>query len=170
MRILLGLGDPQLSEAFIGKHLAEAVFQRAGWKSHRTRQRPCVLGSRDESQSGLLASVKAAEIRFSQCLGELPCSVCTKIHEQHGVAIREDGGVTNSSRGDELVVLVPSVGGLQCIQGGRGVMCRLAFCQQRVAFLNAIPAVVSIHCPVATMDGRNPPGAKCGKDRLCTLQ
>ena len=111
MRILLGLGNPQLSEAFIRKHLAEAVFQRVGWKSHRTRQRPGVLGCRDESQGGLMASVKAVEIRFGECLGELPGAVCTKIHKQHCVAIGKGRAVTDPGRGDKLVVFVPCVGG-----------------------------------------------------------
>ena len=115
MRILFGFGNAQLGEAFVGKHLAEAVLQRVGRERDRTVQGSCVLRCCDQIYGGLPLSVEACEVRRRECLCQLSGSVRTKIHKQYSVPVGKIRGLTDTRRRHELVVFAPRVGGLQCL-------------------------------------------------------
>ena len=151
MSILLSLGEAELLQAVRADIVAERVLDDFRRVRDRQRQSLVVLRGADvaEGANGLLAG-EAVEIRQVQRPGHLACAVGAEVHEYHAVALIDNALRADDDRLDELVGLVL---GIALLDGVDGIVISDAFAANDgvIALLYAIPALVTIHAPEASL-------------------
>ena len=156
--------------------LAERLRERAcllGPERDLDRQAGLVLGHRhdEEAHRGGPAvrgcRVEAGERRDAQRVGELPRAVGAEVDVDDRVTVVERAvHAVDHGRREELVGLAAGVAGLDGRGRRRGVLPHPEH-DGVVAALDAVPALVAVHRPVAAADGRDAGiGVDGGEPRL----
>ncbi len=169
--VFFGLGNAQLGLALLGQVGAEHVVEVLGRKRAGCVDIRGVLGGSDEAgELRHVASLETVKGGVGESAGELARTVRAEVHEQYAVAIANRGTVvTVCSHGGgqhEFVVLVPAVGRRQASGRVGRAVCGTASGEELPRLLNALPAVVAIHCIVAPDDTRHAATAQLVKQRL----
>ncbi len=158
MGVLLGLGDAQLGLATLLHDLAQGVVEVC-WREGRGRGNiRGILGQHDQAIGGQRRAhltAEAVEVLEHEGAGQLAGAVGAEIQEQHGVAVLGSDRLAvraHAGGGDEFVGLATFVGGVEAGFGALGLVLAMAFGDQAVGFLDAVPAVVAVHGEVATDD------------------
>ena len=151
MRVLLGLGDVQLSQVVGGEHLG----QRLRHVLLVERRRGVEIGGVVRHRRHVVAAVE-------QQPRQLTAAVGSEVEEDRCVAVLESRCSRDDDRLDELVRHAGLVAGTH----RRDRIVRLAThsCGDRVErTLRALPALVAVHRVVATDDRRDPVAGQLGK-------
>jgi hypothetical protein len=96
-------------------------------------------------------------------MAELAARRGAEVHKDHGVAVFDFHWCTDAGGLDEFVALVTGIGGLQAFHGSAGVELTLAFDDQVVGLLDAVPAVVAVHGEVAAAEAGDTALAELGE-------
>ncbi|MNQ87178.1 hypothetical protein D3C85_1023900 [compost metagenome] len=164
MGVLLGFGNAQLRFPKSGQVFPQAVVNSFGRECTQATQ---LFGILRQCQQAILVHHKrpleGREIRLDQRLGQLPRPIGAKVHEDHGVIRTDTDGLPNRGWLDEFVRLPTFVSGRQSYRRRFSLMFGFAANNQAVGRFHAPPAVVAIHCIVATDQRNNASGAQSRK-------
>ena len=151
MGVLLGLGGVQLLQAVLGNDVGQDLLREGLGEGNLDVERRVVLGNRDEVRQGNLLALEAVKALVGEDAGHLAGTVGAEVEEDHRVA-GSHALVVGGKRLDELVaarvLLVVGLNALDRagVHGGRRD-------DDVVGALDALPAVVAVHGPVAARHG-----------------
>ena len=160
MGVLLGFGNTQLRFTPQREDLRKAVVQGLRRKRAGSTDICRVLGGGDEArQVRDMTPIEAVKAGIQESPAELARPVCTEVHEQHGIAVGDANfrfvRSAHKGRCDELIALVPLIGGMQAIDRGDGRIFGFRPGQHSPGLFGAFPAVVPVHGIVTPDDTGN---------------
>ena len=151
MRVLFGFSNAQLLESFMRNPLADRIGNILLGKKHMQPRKLCVVGRHRREVKGHLLHVLHIALREHR--GELLGAVIAEIQEHNGI-MRPDAAdraarIVNQT--DGLDELIGHAFGIGLLNGLPHVAHRLALAlaQKRIGLVNALPALVSVHCIIA---------------------
>ena len=151
MRVLLGLGDVKLAAAGLGDHLGQGRPWPCLGEDDRVGPALAVLGHRRQVEQRAAAAREILEAGLGQSAGQLPSAVGTEVEEDRDVPRGDPVVIADHRRHDELIRVLPLVGGLDRL-GGAGRVQAAGVDDRVVGELAPLPAGVAIHRVVAAAD------------------
>jgi len=149
MCVLLSLSDTQLGQTLFCDVLAEGVLERLGLKCDLyVRHGRVILGHAYEldRQVAVLAC-KTVERRVDQCAGDLASTVGAEVCKDYCVILLDGRTLGDNERLDELIGHALVIGCLDTLDSIRAEFA-LAVNHSSVSALEALPALVTVHCVV----------------------
>ena len=156
MRIFFGFRNAQLVQSMLCQHLTQGILNLLRRKGYRCGN--CCIILRHAHiiyRACALGTCKIREVLIMQRTGNFTRSVRTEVEENHTVTGSDFAIYTVNSKG--LNKLIRYACGIGCLYAGSSA-CSLAALAQHQRFigtLHALPALVTVHCVIASADGSN---------------
>ena len=154
MSILLCLSDTCLLQIVSCKELSECICDLFLHKCNQfIRNRHIILCEAYICGLYSFASVKSCEIIITECSCDLSCTVRTEVKEDNGISVFyrrcRSAVFHNYHRHNELICHILIIRSLNSLYSGI-CLISLSIYESSVGFLYAVPAVITIHCIVAS--------------------
>ena len=156
MRIFFGFRNAQLVQSMLCQHLTQCILNLLLRKGYRCGNCSIILRhAHIIYRACALGTCKIREVLIMQRTGNFTCSVRTEIEENHTVPGSDFAIYAVNSEGFNKLIRYTC--GIGCFYAGSSA-CSLAAIAQHQCFigtLHALPALVAVHCVIASADGSN---------------
>ena len=159
MRIFFSFGDSELRQTGFADSFAEPVADTFGRVGNFDVQAFLVLRHRHERQSDEFFDARETfKFRIGKGVREFASTVGAEVEENHAVALFHAVIIADND-GDNKFVGNLVVVGFFNRRGGIRFFRRVSFGNGVVGFLHAVPALIAVHCVVATGNRSDLPNA-----------
>ncbi len=151
MGVLLGLGGAELLPALLRHQFAQDAGEVLGRVGHGDvgGQLDVVLGEGHQLHLRPVGLGEGLEAGMHEGVAELPGPVGPEVEEDDPVPILDGLEIGQPGGAHELVRLAAGVGGVDALQGARGLVLGHAVHEHPPGPLHALPALVAVHDHVA---------------------
>ena len=153
MGILLRLRRVQLRQPCPADHFGQCIFGSLFGEEYRIGEAGIILCHRRDMQRNK-SPLELGKVLVTQCRRDLPHSITSEVHHDHGIATLHPVIPFKSNRFDKLVCLLF---GITCIDVGFRSKRRfgLRFSDRAITTLYPLPTVVSVHRVESPPDRRD---------------
>ena len=156
MRIFFGFRNAQLVQSMLRQYLTQGILNLLRRKGYRCGNRCIILRhTHIIYRACTLGTCKIREVLIMQCTGNFTRSVRTEVEENHTVTGSDFAIYAVNSEGFNKLIRYAC--GIGCLYAGSGT-CGFAALAQHQCFigtLHTLPALVAVHCVIASADGSN---------------
>ena len=156
MRIFFGFRNAQLVQSMLCQHLTQGILNLLRRKGYRCGNRSIILRhAHIIYRACALGTCKIREVLIMQRTGNFTRSVRTEVEENHTVTGSDFAIYAVNSEG--LNKLIRYACGIGCLYAGSSACSFAALAQHQcfIGTLHALPALVAVHCVIASADGSN---------------
>ena len=156
MRIFFGFRNAQLVQSMLRQYFTQGILNLLRRKGYRGSNRCIILRhAHIIYRACALGTCKIRELLIMQRTGNFTCSVRTEVEENYTVTGSNFAVYTVNSKGlNELIRYACSIGCLYADSSACG-LAALAQHQCFIGTLHALPALITVHCVIASTDGSN---------------